>query len=58
MRDLAEQEAINRYTMTDLKIEMNNNNNINSDMDIDYFIGKLQEKVYEGILSTAEGVHF
>ena len=58
MRDLAEQEAINRYTMTDLKIEMNNNNNINSDMDLDTVVGYLQEKVYEGVLATAEGLHF
>ena len=58
MRDLAEQEAINRYTMTDLKIEMNNNNNINSDMDLDKVVDYLQKKVYEGVLSSAEGVHF
>ena len=58
MRDLAEQEAINRYTMTDLKIEMNNNNNINSDMDLDTVVGYLQEKVYEGVLATAEVLHF
>ena len=58
MRDLAEQEAINRYTMTDLKIEMNNNNNIASNMDLDTVVGYLQEKVYEGIMSTAEGVHY
>lgn len=58
MRDLAEREAINRYTMTDLKIEMNNNNNINSNMDLDNVVDYLQQKVYEGVLSTAEGVHF
>lgn len=58
MRDLAEQEAINRYTLTDLKVEMTNNNNINSNMDLDKVVDYLQEKVYEGVLSTAEGVHF
>lgn len=56
--DLAEQEAINRYTLTDLKVEMNNNNNINSKMDLDTVLGYLQEKVYESVLSTAEGLHF
>lgn len=58
MRDLAEQEAINRYTLTDLKIEMTNNNSINSNMDLDKVVDYLQEKVYEGMLSTANGVHF
>lgn len=58
MRDLAEREAINRYTLTDLKVEMNNNNNINNEMDMDSVVEYLQKKVYESILSTAEGVHF
>lgn len=58
MRDLAEQEAINRYTMTDLKIEMTNNNKINSNMDLDAVVKYLQDKVYEGVLATADGVHF
>lgn len=58
MRDLAEQEAINRYTLTDLKVEMNNNNNISSNMDLDSVVDYLQKKVYEGVLSTAEGVHY
>ena len=58
MRDLAEQEAINRYTLTDLKVEMNNNNNISSNMDLDSVVDYLQKKVYEGVLSAAEGVHY
>ncbi len=58
MRDLAEREAINRYTMTDLKIEMTNNNKINSNMDLDKVVNYLQQKVYEGVLATADGVHF
>ncbi len=58
MRDLAEREAINRYTMTDLKIEMTNNNKINSNMDLDKVVDYLQQKVYEGVLATADGVHF
>lgn len=58
MRDLAERDAINRYTMTDLKVEMTNNNSIASNMDLDKVVDYLQEKVYEGVLATAEGVHF
>ena len=58
MRDLAEQEAINRYTMTDLKVEFNNTSNINSKMDLDTVVKYLQDKVYEGVLAAADGVHF
>lgn len=58
MRDLAEREAINRYTMTDLKVEFNNTSNINSKMDLDKVVKYLQDKVYEGVLAAADGVHF
>lgn len=58
MRDLAERDAINRYTMTDLKVEFNNTSNINSNMDLDKVVDYLQQKVYEGVLATADGVHF
>lgn len=58
MRDLAEREAINRYTLSNLKIEMKNNNNIKSDLDLDKIVEHLQKKVYEGVVATADGVHF
>ncbi|WP_270943100.1 tape measure protein, partial [Romboutsia lituseburensis] len=35
LRDIAEQEVINRFTTAQIKIDMNNNNNINSDLDLD-----------------------
>lgn len=57
MRDLAERDAINRYTMSNLKINMTNNNNVSSGMDLDKISEYLQRKVYEGVVSTAEGVH-
>ena len=58
MRDLAEREAINKYTMSDVKIEMTNNNNVNSKFDLDDMVSYLQKKIYEGVVSTASGVHF
>lgn len=37
LRELAEREAINRYTLTDLNVNMTNHNTMNSDVDIDNF---------------------
>lgn len=57
LRDLAEQEVINRYTTASINIEMNNNNNINNENDIDGIVSSLEDKIYEMTISMAEGVH-
>lgn len=57
IRDYAAEKAINRYTATEIKIDMTNNNNINSDDDIDGIVAKLKGKLEEEMISTAEGVH-
>lgn len=58
MVDIAEREAINRYTIVDgVRVEMNNENHINSELDIDGVIEALGNKVYETMLISAEGVH-
>jgi len=55
MRDLAEREAINRYTTAEINVDMKNENHINSEMDIDGVIDKFGEKVEETIAMLAEG---
>lgn len=57
MRDLAEQEVINRYTTAEIKVDMQNNNNISNGMDIDDVISKLATGVNEAMTVAAEGVH-
>lgn len=57
MRDLAEQETINRYTTAEIKVDMTNNNNISKDVDIDDFISKISDGVNEAMKVSAEGVH-
>lgn len=57
MRDLAEQEVINRYTTAEIKVDMQNNNNISNGMDIDDVISKLATGVNEAMIVAAEGVH-
>ena len=57
LRDYAAEKAINRYTLTEIKIDMTNNNTISSDDDIDGIVTKLKVKLEEEMISTAEGVH-
>lgn len=57
LRDAAEQEAINRFTTAEVKVEMTNNNNVSSDTDIDGMITKLANGVSEALETVAEGVH-
>lgn len=58
MRDLAEREAINRYTLTDLKVEQNNNNNFANGVNAQEMLNLLKKILHEGVQSTANGVHF
>lgn len=57
LRDIAEQETINRFTTAEIKVEMNNNNNINSEMDLDGVVDYLANGVNEAMEKAAEGVH-
>lgn len=57
LRDYAAEKALNRYTVTEIKIDMTNNNTINSEMDMDGFVTSLKGKLEEELYSTAEGVH-
>lgn len=57
LRDLAEQEAINRFTTAEVKVEMVNNNNVSSGADLDGIVTHLANGVSEALESVAEGVH-
>lgn len=57
LRDIAEQEAINRYTTAEIHIEQTNNNTINSDMDLDGVVDGLTSAVNEAVDEITEGVH-
>lgn len=58
MRDLAEQEAINRFTTAEVKIDMTGmTNRIDSDMDLDDVLNTLTEGFAEALEVAAEGVH-
>lgn len=57
LRDIAEQESVNRYTTAEIRIEQTNNNNISSDMDLDGFMNGLTDAVNEAVDTMTEGVH-
>ncbi|HCQ6334307.1 TPA: tape measure protein [Clostridioides difficile] len=56
LRDIAEQETINRFTGVNIKIDMNNTNNINSEADVDGIVNVLKEKLENAMVVSAEGI--
>lgn len=57
LRDIAETEAINRFTTAEIQVTMNNNNTVSGDMDIDGMVDTLSAGVLEAMEQAAEGVH-
>lgn len=57
MRDLAEQETVNRFTTAEIKVDMVNNNSISSNMDLDGAMDYLVNGVESAMEQAAEGVH-
>ena len=57
LRDIAETEAVNKFTTAEIKVEMTNNNNVSSDMDLDGIVDYLANGVNEAMQKAAEGVH-
>ncbi|HBG7071705.1 tape measure protein [Clostridioides difficile] len=56
LRDIAEQEVINRFTGVNIKIDMNNTNNISKDADVDGIVNILTEKLNDAMVVSAEGI--
>lgn len=57
LRDIAEQEAVNRFTTAEITIEQTNHNNISSDMDLDGIISGITDATSEAAEIATEGVH-
>lgn len=57
LRDIAEREAINRFTTAEIRIEQHNENHIGSGMDVDGIMDKWCGTFAEQLNVQAEGVH-
>ncbi len=58
LRDVAEREAIDKYTTASVTVQMGGvSNTINNDMDVDGVINQLTEGIYNGMVNAAQEVH-
>jgi len=58
LRDIAEQETVNRFTTAEISIDMSGmQNHISNDMDLDGVIDGMIDGVNEAVEIAAEGVH-
>ena len=58
LRDLAEQEVIDRTVFRDIKVELGGvTNNVNSNMDLDGIVDYIGTALEDAMLSSAEGAH-
>lgn len=55
LRDIAEQEAINRFTTAEIKLDMTNNNNVSSNADLDGIVDGMTTKVLEALEIVRKG---
>ena len=56
--DIAEREAINKYTTVPLTVNFDNTNNVNSDIDLDGITNHITKQLVEAVNGCAEVVHY
>lgn len=57
LRDIAEQETINRFTTAEITIEQTNHNTVSGKIDLDGVVDGLTDAVNEAVDIIAEGMH-
>ena len=57
LRQIAEMEAINRFTTAEIKIDMTNNNSVSGTSDIEGLVGTLRDRLEDEMTMLAAGVH-
>lgn len=57
LRQVAEMEAINKFTTAEIKVDMTNNNTVNNTNDLDGIVTYLSDAIREEMDAMANGVH-
>lgn len=58
LRDIAEQETVNRFTTAEVHVDMSGmQNTVNNNGDLDGFVSGLTDAVNEAVDIITEGVH-
>lgn len=57
IKDLAEQDVINRFTTASISVDFTNTNRIENDMDLDGVVEKIKDTIQEAVITSAEEVH-
>lgn len=58
LRDIAERQAVNRFTTAEIKVDMGGiRNTVNSNMDLDGMVSYLEDTLTERMNAIAEGTH-
>lgn len=57
LRDIAEQEVINRFTTAEINVSLSNQNNVSSNMDLDGVVTYMKDVLVETVQTAAEKVH-
>lgn len=58
LRDIAEREAINRFTTAEIKVDLTNNNSISNGVELGDVAEHFRKKLEEALRNSAEAVHF
>ena len=58
LRDIAEREAINRFTTAEIRVELGGvTNNVSSNVDLDGVISYITDGVADALVTASEGVY-
>lgn len=57
LREIAERDTVNRFTIAEISIDAKSTNNISSEMDIDGVVDRFTQTLFERVQLVAEGVH-
>lgn len=58
MRDLAERETVNQFTTAPIYLDARSTNHVSSEIDLDQMVTYIEGKLWNGLNTAAEGVHY